>query len=568
MRQQDKSIAKLEALTLRMIKKDNDFFDLETINPTFFATGESKILAERDTLNKEVQREIQDLKNSSVQSTPFLLTYIVQTENYLESYNEKFRKLVELVSQRGFKDYGLEGEMRDYAHQLEANAENCRITIGEILSLRRNEKDFMIRNEVSYIERFNLLSNELKQRVLKESRTWILLDKYQNTFNELTQLQVEIGINSNEGLRNELNRLTDQISENYEDFLRASEEHLSQAAIDLKIILFLVFVLAVFISIVIGLKIAIKLSRPIKKLSGVMAEVVENQFTAKPKYKLSKPTNEIADLSESFTYLMTEMEHRIGEINEKSEKLKSQNYDLSKLNSELDHFLYSTAHDLRSPLTSLLGLINLSLYENKDDRILPYFKMMQESIKKMEKFIADVVIYAKNSKTEREIEKINLKGLIDNLIDYNQQFSSKEVKFEIVIEGEYDLFSDKSRLKVILNNLISNAIKYQDHNKAHRFASIKVLIERKKVSLQFSDNGIGISSEHQHKIFDMFYRATEHSKGSGLGLYLLKEAVHKLNGKVEALASPGQGTTFYLEFENFSIDVLRPHQISLYHENA
>lgn len=568
MRQQDKKLAKLETLTLRMIKKDNDFFDVESINPSFFETENSQILVDREALNEKIKSEIKILKQASATSSPFLHKYILHIESYIKRYNGNINTLVDLVYKRGFKDYGLEGLMRNYAHQLESNAEASKTTIGDILSLRRHEKDFFLRHEVYYIEKFNELIIDLIKKTDKQSETGVLLIDYQSAFNTLAQLEIQIGLSGNEGLRSELNQLTDTISQNYEDFLGASEDHLAENTSQVKIILLIIFVLAVFISLLVGLNMAIKLSRPIKKLSGVMAQVVQNQLTTKPNYNLDSPTIEISDLSESFTYLMAEMEHRITEINEKSEKLKSQNYDLNKLNSELDHFLYSTAHDLRSPLTSLLGLINLCLYENKDEKIVPYFRMMQDSIKKMEKFIADVVVYAKNSKTEREIEKIDLQSLIINLVEYNKQFSSKEIKFEIVIEGDYVLYSDKNRLKIILNNLISNAIKYQDYNKAYRFVKIVALIDSKKIALQFSDNGIGISPEHQDKIFNMFYRASEFSKGSGLGLYLLKEAVHKLNGKVEALASAGQGTTFYLEFENFTPDSDAPQQMLLYQDSV
>lgn len=561
-RQTDKKIAQLEAKTLMMIKKDNDFFDLESINPRFFETKESLILSEREQLNQQINHEIKQLLESTDKDGRHLKPLVEKASISLKEYNEHFDQLKEYIYIRGFKDYGLEGEMRTYAHQLEQYFVPQYLKPVEILTLRRHEKDFFLRNEKIYIENFNNLANDVKQKLPAGSNALQLLNNYQNIFNELAQLQFEIGLSSREGLRRELNSLTDELTLDFEDLLASSEGFLAKRASEVKLSLLLIYLLAAALSILISINAAMKLSRPIRKLSRVMSEVVRQRFNKKPEYNLINPTVEIKQLSSSFDELMKEMELRMKDIREKSSILKSQNKDLIKLNHELDNFLYSTAHDLRSPLTSLLGLINLSHYENKDPNMNTYFSMMKDSVHKMESFIADVVNYAKNNKIEREIEKIDIEDLINQLIVYNKNITSKEYDFHIKIEGEYPVYSDVNRLKIIFNNLISNAVKYQDITKPNPYATIEVKVERECIRIQCSDNGIGIAEEHQKRIFDMFYRATELSKGSGLGLYLLREAARKLNGNVEIDSTIGKGSSFLITLENFIPGKEHQHSIA------
>jgi signal transduction histidine kinase len=106
------------------------------------------------------------------------------------------------------------------------------------------------------------------------------------------------------------------------------------------------------------------------------------------------------------------------------------------------------------------------------------------------------------------------------------------------------------RIAVVLNNLISNAIKYRDAHKDNQFIKVEMHIDQTTATLYFSDNGIGISEEWQVKIFDMFFRATERSEGAGLGLYIVKEAIEKLGGKIQVQSKVDEGSTFIITLPN------------------
>src|SRR5690606_7414556 len=129
----------------------------------------------------------------------------------------------------------------------------------------------------------------------------------------------------------------------------------------------------------------------------------------------------------------------------------------------------------------------------------------------------------------------------DNL-KYLEGADSIQVKTDIVLGQAVK--ADKNRLAVILNNLLANAIKYHDPRKEEQWINVQVRNSNGTIKLRVSDNGIGIDPEHHSKIFDMFYRGTFQSKGSGLGLYIVKETVVKMNGTIGLKSNSGEGSTF------------------------
>jgi signal transduction histidine kinase len=121
-----------------------------------------------------------------------------------------------------------------------------------------------------------------------------------------------------------------------------------------------------------------------------------------------------------------------------------------------------------------------------------------------------------------------------------------KVKSIVLVKAPVKFFSDSSRLLIIFNNIISNAVSYRDKEK-NSFIKVDVLVRSDKAVIKFIDNGIGIAPEFQEKIFKMFFRATPDSKGSGLGLYIVKGVVDKLKGTIGVQSSLGQGTEITIE---------------------
>lgn len=226
-----------------------------------------------------------------------------------------------------------------------------------------------------------------------------------------------------------------------------------------------------------------------------------------------------------------------------SKRLKVEE-ELKVRNLELDNFVYKVSHDLRSPLASILGLINLVKLEGKIDHSVEYLDLMEDQVHKLDHFIHDVLSHSKNLKMSLITTNINFDEIVDKCLSdlsYLEGFENVEKNISITCKG---FMSDKWRINEIFRNLIANTIKYQDRSKSKSKLNVSINADEKECSITISDNGIGIQEESLPHIFEMFYRATDSSKGSGIGLYIVKNAVEKLNGYIEIDSEYGKGTTF------------------------
>jgi signal transduction histidine kinase len=236
--------------------------------------------------------------------------------------------------------------------------------------------------------------------------------------------------------------------------------------------------------------------------------------------------------------------------------LRNQNEELVKINQELDSFVYSVSHNLRAPLMSVLGLLRLASIEierteHETKILLSYFSMMEHSIHKLDETLKEILDYSRNARSAIKTEKVDLKHLLEEALDrlkYHE--GSDQIEKVIEVKGVSPFYSDTYRLTVVLHNLISNAIKYRDSHKKNQFIRVSLDINPVMARIEFCDNGIGIPAELLHKIYDMFFRATEKSEGAGLGLYIVKETVDKLGGRISVDSKYGLGTTFVLEIPN------------------
>ena len=242
-------------------------------------------------------------------------------------------------------------------------------------------------------------------------------------------------------------------------------------------------------------------------------------------------------------FLMALNRHSEDELVQKENFANLKNSELQQVNEALDRFVYSVSHDLRSPLSSILGLTNLARLTKDPTELDQLLGMIQGRISAQDHFIREIIDYARNARTELTPEPLPLLQLVDEVID-NLKFNANadRIEFRKRVPDNIQIHSDRIRLTVILSNLIGNAIKYCDTRKEHPFIEIGYSEERSAIYVQ--DNGIGIMPEHREKIFNMFYRGSERSTGSGLGLFITREAVIKLGGSIEVKSVYGGGSTF------------------------
>ncbi|SMG20964.1 PAS domain S-box-containing protein [Marivirga sericea] len=232
----------------------------------------------------------------------------------------------------------------------------------------------------------------------------------------------------------------------------------------------------------------------------------------------------------------------------KEEEIKEKNQLLEQTNAELDRFVYSVSHDLRAPLNSIQGLINIGDTTEDSQELKQLLGMMKNRVKKLYSFIDEIISFARNTRTEIIKQSVSLRDLVKETFENTQYRElSADIDFRMRVDENLVIDTDKGRLGVILNNLVDNAIKYHRHSQPGKYVAVQTEDLGSEISIKVVDNGQGIPFEAQARIFEMFFRASENSKGSGLGLYIVKDMVERLGGNIELESEKGEGTTFSIK---------------------
>lgn len=230
-------------------------------------------------------------------------------------------------------------------------------------------------------------------------------------------------------------------------------------------------------------------------------------------------------------------------LRKQNEALLKANQELLKVNHELDNFVYSVSHNLRGPLSSVLGLLNLAQLEEKNKEIAAIHGMMATSVSRLDETLREIIDYSKNARNTIEVGTIDLEQFINAIIDkLESQHSNRTVNWIVDVKNEAPLITDKTRLDVLVNNILSNAMCYTDSLR-EPIVSISAIIEESHLSITIKDNGVGIRKEILPRVYEMFFRGTELSQGAGLGLYVARETIKRLNGTIEITSAVGVGTT-------------------------
>jgi signal transduction histidine kinase len=244
-------------------------------------------------------------------------------------------------------------------------------------------------------------------------------------------------------------------------------------------------------------------------------------------------------------FLLSLNNHSEQALRENEKRLHDKNKELEKTNKELDRFVYSASHDLRSPISSVRGLIGLVRLNPHASDTKSYLEMMDNQLIGLNKFIEDIVSYSRNTRVAFKVELIQLKKLVEEVLMSLQFYpGSEKIDIELNIPDETTLYSDPTRVRIVLANLLSNALKYSDPTRENPFIKISATKGHTHLQISVRDNGAGIDHRYVSKIFDMFYQENEKSDGSGLGLYIVKETLEKIQGEINVKSELGKGSEF------------------------
>ena len=259
----------------------------------------------------------------------------------------------------------------------------------------------------------------------------------------------------------------------------------------------------------------------------------------------------VSERTQQLEQTISELFEEVEEHQQTEQVLKETLEQLKQRNLELDNYVYKVSHDLRAPLTSILGLIQLMEMECTTETANQYLGLMRTSVQKADTFIQSVLAHSKALKMQIMPTHIDFADLLEECrqtLLYMPGADRLNVKIDI--QDHSPFYSDLVQVSEILKNFYSNAIKYQNHTRSDSFVSFTIQASAETAEIRIEDNGIGIDAKYQEQIFNMFFRATEKSNGSGLGLYIVHQIVEKLGGQLTLESQLNKGTIFTITLPN------------------
>ncbi len=218
---------------------------------------------------------------------------------------------------------------------------------------------------------------------------------------------------------------------------------------------------------------------------------------------------------------------------------------------ELDTFIYRSSHDLKGPLSSLDGLLQIAQKELTDTHTQEYLKMMKQSTGKLHAILHGLIEVTNITRGSIVFDSIDVDTEINEVINsFNGSIIKNNVKINTAIQLPHGFHSNKQLFNSILKNLLSNSIAYRNKLQTETLINIKAIQQKGHALFEIEDNGIGIPAQLQGNVFNLFFKACHESTGSGLGLYIVKECVEKLNGNVELKSEQGNGTSITFKIPN------------------
>ncbi|GHN01251.1 hypothetical protein WSM22_27400 [Cytophagales bacterium WSM2-2] len=579
---------------MQMKSASNEFILREKANEHFFAAGTSLFLVEYANSLRQLEKNTNEILARTSRLSYLDQAELTDLKVKANSYNGVFLQMVTKIKTRGFGMYGLIGEFdKSIESLLQYNFGTDKMAV---LNLQLFVKNYLLTGDVNIS---NNISNEIydftmvmEKHIRDEEveRVSRILFNYETVFKKLVEVDRELGIYTGKGLQSLLFASGDNFDKAVK--LEKINTRINQAHNEILIKLYLCFLLIITAAIAAALSINRRLYKtlvaPIHEMKSIITQMGRGEV---PQTAVRSDVEDLNEMAFALNNLVKgtknyqEFANDIGKgnldtsfvpLSDKDilgislltmrENLKlniSEQYDrmleLRRVNAELDSFTYHASHDLRAPLTSIQGLVHLGLKEPNIDGARSYFEMIRGRVNHMDSLLKDLISISYNSKTETEHELFNFEDEINVLLK-SLGYPEHQFDIRIDIHNHFAFVSDPVRIRTILANLLANAFKYYNPEVERRFIDVNVTIDHRHAVIKIKDNGIGIDENYKEKIYEMFFRATTRSSGTGLGLYIVKSMIDRLKGKISFDSILGKGTTFEVILPNQAMPLLSTHR--------
>lgn len=382
----NKTIDEVKGIYLALLKCkniQNDFFNIDIRNPEFYKYNSCQSLTVLDADYKKIRQKIATLKNEDLIKESNLYSDIIALEIMVNFNLATLDKIQQLLMLRGFKDEGVIGAMRYYAHQLESMPN---VNMFNLLMLRRHEKDFIIRNDSLYVKKFNMLAASYRSDIQKynaglQNEALNSLKLYEDHFNLLVAIERVTGLKSNTGLKYDLDNIYHNIEARYHLFENNALELKSHIfrMLELSFGFFLLFVVGLCVWL--GHKVASLLANPLKTITKQVSGIRKSNFDFVPKLNIDKPGKEIQVLYNEFNLMVDLLKQRESERDEAERTLR---YNVAKYREMAEYLPLSI---FEADIEGNITYCNKAFYE-----VLGYYKSEVKKGIKLERIFSQIDI--------------------------------------------------------------------------------------------------------------------------------------------------------------------------------
>lgn len=515
----------------------------------FYTTGRAEgldpFITEQGEQSDSLYAIIQSMRENKIDLEEKMCSEI----NLNMELRSSLQELKKEYLKRGYVDYGVEGDMRKAIHSIEDSGS---LPIGDILQLRRHEKDFLLRYDSLYVDSFNVMVAGLFRRGDLPQETRSLLQTYQQEFNELVAIENTLGGNGNGGLYSEIRTYIDQISQNHKALNELALSEISEVNEGFKKLLWQVSLVAIILAVVLSVYFSSVLTRDIRELNQKVFAFKKSHFREIPELKEDSGSLEAQ-------YLNRHLNKMMGELSKTLSTLETDKEKAEETSKHKTLFLANMSHEIRTPLNGITGMLHIMKSTNLTDEQLEYLEVMDYSANHLMELINMILDHSKINAGQMKAEKIefDLDGDLKKLKKiFEHKCEEKGLEFKVNIEGDTsrNLIGDPLRLQQVLMNLINNAIKFT--SRGGITLNIEELGQTEKsqtLLFKVEDTGIGIGAEKLSRLFEAFEQAdsstTREYGGTGLGLTISQALVKLMGGELKVKSEEGEGSVFYFELK-------------------
>ncbi|QZY54437.1 methyl-accepting chemotaxis protein [Crassaminicella profunda] len=341
---------------LGMRKNEKDFLLLDKTNLEFFKTGKSEQLNKFEENYQEVIKNIESLrKHEDLIGNKEIIEDLDKTIVLIQQYHDTFLKVTDKVKTRGFKDYGSIGEMRNSIHHVEDALKNIQGNKDLhilMLEARRTEKDYLLRNDVKYVDQFNTILSKMKllvnaSSISEKNKLTSLVDQYRGDFNKVVSIDQEIGLSNTEGLtgqyRNTVHSLEPLLKEVNEDIKGLIGNQVKSAAR----IIVTVIILTMGISLILAVFISKLITRPIDQTNDMLKDIAKGEGDLTKRLEVNSK-DELGTLSKWFNLFVTKIKDMVAQVKKDANTLSESSHELAAAMEQVNQSIESIANEINT----------------------------------------------------------------------------------------------------------------------------------------------------------------------------------------------------------------------------